>query len=214
MVSCVVLKNHLRTLPKAAAIGRMHKMAKRPKISGFCCCAVEKVIMVGSVVSVATTWMMGVDGKSAWNELHLLVLLSFVGSSRTNPCDHILIAFKRVALIESVVCGNNYLERYIQYYDDASSTTRSETCWKIILNFTDPAIQLGSIGNPYGPVLMILNRMKGMCGVSVFSSSQGNWMRIWPRIQLQGSSSGCGAEKRMTQWMTAAPHHLRSRFFV
>jgi hypothetical protein len=43
----------------------------------------------------------------------------------------------------------------------------------IALYFTDPAaIQLGSIGYSCGPVLMILNRMKGLFGVLVFSSSQ------------------------------------------
>jgi hypothetical protein len=57
------------------------------------------------------------------------------------------------------------------------------------LNSTDPvAIQLGSIGYSCGPVLMILNRMKGLCCVLVFLS--GNWVRIRPRIQLQGSISG------------------------
>jgi hypothetical protein len=41
----------------------------------------------------------------------------------------------------------------------------------IALNFTDPvATQLGSIGYPCRPVLMILNRMKGLCGILVFSS--------------------------------------------
>jgi hypothetical protein len=62
----------------------------------------------------------------------------------------------------------------------------------IALNFMDPvAIQLGSIGYACGPVLMILNRMKGLCFGIFFLS--GNWVRIWPHIQLQGSSSGCGA---------------------
>jgi hypothetical protein len=38
---------------------------------------------------------------------------------------------------------------------------------------TDPvAIQIGCGGYPCGPVLLILNRMKGLCGVMVFSSSQ------------------------------------------
>jgi hypothetical protein len=42
----------------------------------------------------------------------------------------------------------------------------------IALNLTDPvAIQLGSIGYPCGPVLMILNRMIGLCGVLKISSS-------------------------------------------
>jgi hypothetical protein len=50
----------------------------------------------------------------------------------------------------------------------------------IALNFTDPvAIQLSSIGYPCGPVLMILNRMKGLSGVLIRSSSQ---------------ATGCGAE--------------------
>jgi hypothetical protein len=49
----------------------------------------------------------------------------------------------------------------------------------IALNFTDPvAIQLGSITYQCGPVMMIMNRMKGLCGVVVISSSQ---------------ATGCGA---------------------
>jgi hypothetical protein len=39
----------------------------------------------------------------------------------------------------------------------------------IAQKFMDPvAIQLGSIGYSCGLVLMILNRMKGLCGVLVF----------------------------------------------
>jgi hypothetical protein len=57
----------------------------------------------------------------------------------------------------------------------------SWTCWMINLNFTDPvAIQLGSIGYSCGPVLMILNRMKGSCCVLVFSSSQATGCRPGP----------------------------------
>jgi hypothetical protein len=44
----------------------------------------------------------------------------------------------------------------------------------IALNFMDPvAIQLGSIGYSCGPVLMILNRMKGSCCVLVFFQATG-----------------------------------------
>jgi hypothetical protein len=57
----------------------------------------------------------------------------------------------------------------------------------------DPvAIQLGSIGYSCSLVLMILNRMKGSV-VFWYLFQSGNWVRIRPRIQLQGSSSGCGA---------------------
>jgi hypothetical protein len=51
----------------------------------------------------------------------------------------------------------------------------------IALNFMDPvAIQLGSIGYSCGPVLMILNRMKGSCCVLVLSSSQGTGCGLGP----------------------------------
>jgi hypothetical protein len=55
----------------------------------------------------------------------------------------------------------------------------------IALNFTNPiAIQLGYIGYPYSPVLIILSRMKGLCGVLVFSSNQATGCGF-------GSASSC-----------------------
>jgi hypothetical protein len=48
-------------------------------------------------------------------------------------------------------------------------------------NFTDSVvIQVGSIGYSCGPVLMILNRMKGLRGVLVFSYSQATGCGLGP----------------------------------
>jgi hypothetical protein len=61
----------------------------------------------------------------------------------------------------------------------------------IPLNFTDPvAVQLGSIGYPCGPVLMILNRMKGLSGVVVFSSSQATGYGIASSCRVPGLDLG------------------------
>jgi hypothetical protein len=84
----------------------------------------------------------------------------------------------------------------------------SQTCWVIALNFTDHvAIQLGSIGYSCGPVLMILNRMKGSCSVLVYSSSQATGWGLGPASSCRVPALDVGPKKWLDEW----PQHLTTR---
>jgi hypothetical protein len=60
----------------------------------------------------------------------------------------------------------------------------------------DPvATQLGSSAYPCGRVLMILNRMKGLCGVLVFSSSQATGCGLGPASSCRVPALDVGPKK-------------------